>query len=184
MECNQCCLLFFTSTTGSLGVHCHCYYGLLHWSGDLTLRIRNAARASLRIFNLCGPKIRTHKINSSPGRTEPSRAEAEAEWQAESMEIKPMPMVATAVAARLSCSNVNCNALCSRHCRRLRLPFAASSCSCCSCLSMHACKTRTAAAGCCAWGGEKGGQQHFFALWFLHCAENLLHGTLSRQVLI
>lgn len=74
MECNQCCLLFFTSTTGSLGVHYHCYYGLLHWSGDLTLRIRNVARASLRIFNLCGPKIRTHKINSSPGRTEPSRA--------------------------------------------------------------------------------------------------------------
>lgn len=51
--------------------HSHCYYGLLHWSGDLTLRIRNAARASLRIFNLCGPKIRTHKINSSPDRVEP-----------------------------------------------------------------------------------------------------------------
>lgn len=165
MECNQCCLLFFTSTTGSLGVHCHCYYGLLHWSGDLTLRIRNAARASLRIFNLCGPKIRTHKINSSPGRTEPSRAEAEAEaeWQAESMEIKPMPMVATAVAARLSCSNVNCNALCSRHCRRLRLPFAAS--SCCSCLSMHACKTRTAAAGCCARVKRRGGGNNIFS----HC---------------
>lgn len=38
---------------------------------------------------------------------------------AESMEIKPIPMVATAVAARLSCSNVNCNALCSRRRHRL-----------------------------------------------------------------
>lgn len=150
-------------------MHCHCYYGLLHWSGDLALRIRNAARASLRIFNLCGPKIRTHKINSSPGRTEPSRAEAEAEWQAESMEIKPMPMVATAVAARLSCSNVNCNALCSRHCRRLRLPFAAS--SCCSCLSMHACKTRTAAAGCCARGGKGGATTFFRTVVFALCGK-------------
>lgn len=81
----------------------------------------------------------------------------------EFMEIKPMPMVATAVATRLSCSNVNCSALCSR----LRLyTCCCSCCSCCFCgLSMHACKTRT------VWQGPHGRrQQNFFALRFLHCS--------------
>lgn len=98
----------------------------------------------------------------------------------ESMEIKPMPMVATAVAARLSCSNVNCNALCSR----LRLPFA---CLQLLQLSADTCMQNTHSSIRLTAGTRPGtarGQQHFFALWFLHCAENLLHGTLSRQVVI
>lgn len=89
-------------------------------------------------------------------------------------------MVATAVAARLSCSNVNCNALCSR----LRLPFA---CLQLLQLSADTCMQNTHSSIRLTAGTRPGtarGQQHFFALWFLHCAENLLHGTLSRQVVI